>query len=169
MVCLPDMKEYENEELKSRIFIEETAYYRLLSIVADNPYNLETGGIIIGHYDAECKNAVITEFTKPPADSKAGKFHFYRGVEGLKRTLQKCWKEQDEYYLGEWHLHPGTSPNPSYADIKQMQKIAKDKNFKCKEPILLILGEKINIQNICLMLFKDERIHYFSKRSAKSE
>lgn len=35
------MKEYENIELKSKIFIEDAAYHKLLSIVADNKNKLK--------------------------------------------------------------------------------------------------------------------------------
>ncbi len=117
-----DMREYENIELKSKIFIEEAAYHKLLSVIADNGDKLETGGIIIGYYDDMCKNAVITEFTNPPEDSKSDRFRFYRGIQGLKKLLQQRWKERNEYYLGEWHLHPGSSPTPSATDIAQMKK-----------------------------------------------
>lgn len=161
MVCLLDMKEYENAELNSKIFIEDRVYQRLLSIISENKNKLETGGIIIGYYDVDCRNAIITECTKAPEDSKAARFRFYRGIKGLKNLLQKRWKERKEYYLGEWHLHPGSNPNPSHADIEQMKKIAKDKNFNCKEPILLILGEIANVEAISLMLFKNNQIYYY--------
>ena len=160
-----DMREYENRELRSKIFIEDAAYHKLMSIVADNKNKLETGGIIIGHYDAGCQNAVITECTKPPEDSKAARYRFYRGVKGLKDLLQQCWKEQNEYYLGEWHLHPGSSPTSSPADVAQMKKIAKDKNFNCKEPILMILGEIAEAQAVSLAVFKNDQVFYYEENN----
>lgn len=161
MVYLPVMKEFENIELKSKIYIEDAAYHKLLLIVADNKNKLETGGIIIGYYDETCQNAVITEFTRPPKDSKAARFRFYRGIKGLKSLLQQCWKEQNEYYLGEWHLHPDSSPTPSPADVAQMKKIAKDKNFNCKEPILMILGEVAKAHVVSLAVFKNNQVFYY--------
>ena len=165
MVYLPVMKEFENIELKSKINIEDAAYHNLLSIVADNKNKLETGGIIIGYYDETCQNAVITEFTNPPEDSKADRFRFYRGIQGLKKLLQQRWKERNEYYLGEWHLHPGSSPTPSATDIAQMKKIAQDKNFNCKEPILMILGEVAKSQVMSLAIFKNNLIFYYENKS----
>lgn len=162
---MQDMREYENIELNSKIFIESKAYHKLLSIVASNRNDLETGGIIIGYYDDMCQNAVITEFTNPPEDSKAARFKFYRGIKGLKEILQQCWKEQKEYYLGEWHLHPGSSPTPSAADIAQMKKIAQNKNFNCKEPILMVLGEVGMSQAISLSIFKNGLIFYYERNN----
>ena len=111
MVCLLDMKEFENIELQSKIFIEDCAYHKLLSIIAENGRKVETGGIIIGHYDTAFQNATITEFTGPPEDSKTARLRFYRGVKGLRNLLRQYWKERNEYYLGEWHLHPGSTPD----------------------------------------------------------
>ena len=93
MVCLLDMKEFENTELQSKIFIEDGAYHKLLSIIEESLRKVETGGIIIGHYDSAFQNAIITEFTGPPEDSKAGRFRFYRGIKGLRNLLQQYWKE----------------------------------------------------------------------------
>ena len=158
-----DMKEFENIELKSKIFIEDGAYHKLLSVVGKNERKFETGGIIIGHYDSTLCNAIIIEFTAPPKDSKRGRLQFYRGVKGLKNLLQRYWKERNEYYLGEWHLHPGSCPYPSNADVEQIKKISEDKNFKCKEPILLICGEVKRVQTICVMLFKDGKIYSYKE------
>lgn len=164
MVCLLDMKEFENIELQSKIFIEDCAYHKLLSIIAENGRKVETGGIIIGHYDTAFQNATITEFTGPPEDSKTARLRFYRGVKGLRNLLRQYWKERNEYYLGEWHLHPGSTPDPSYTDIEQMKEISKDKKFNCKEPILLIFGEVEKKQAVCIMLFKDEKMYSYKKR-----
>lgn len=161
MVCSQDMKGYENIELDSKIFIEDETYHELLSIISEKNKKTETGGIIIGYYDVRYKNAIITECTRAPEDSRATRCKFYRGIKGLKKILQKRWKERNEYYLGEWHLHPGSSPSPSCSDIKQMKKIVNDNNFNCKEPILMILGEVDNIQIINLMLFKNSQVFYY--------
>lgn len=65
------------------------------------------------------------------------------------------------YYLGEWHLHPGSSPTPSVTDISQMKKIEHNPKFNCKEPILLILGEKYNDSKVNLILFKDNKQYFY--------
>lgn len=167
MVYSLDMKEFENVELESKIFVEDGAYSKLLSIISENRKEFETGGIIIGYYDISCRNAIITEFTKAPEDSKAARYQFYRGIKGLKPLLKKRWKERSEYYLGEWHLHPGSSPDPSSIDIEQMKKIATNSSFNCKEPILLIMGESAKIQIMSLMIFKNDQVYYYVENKQK--
>lgn len=42
----------------------------------------------------------------------SGRSRFFRGIKGLNKLLEKKWKQKKEYYLGEWHLHPGRLPSP---------------------------------------------------------
>ena len=123
----------------------------------------ETGGIIIGYYDEECINAIITECTRPPRDSVATTSRFFRGIKGLNKLLEKKWKQKKEYYLGEWHLHPGRLPSPSMIDIAQMKKIENDLQFNCKEPILLILGEEANCPVLKLILFRNNKQYFYNE------
>ena len=100
----------------------------------------ETGGILIGHYSVRYDCALITEVTGPPKDSRSGKNWFYRGVKGLRGRLAHLWSKQDEYYVGEWHFHPGAPATPSVTDQKQMESIATSEEYHCPEPILVIVG-----------------------------
>lgn len=101
---------------------------------------IETGGILIGHYTREHDWAIITRVAGPPPDSERGVSWFFRGVKGLQRRLQQLWSKESSYYLGEWHLHPGHSAVPSKADIRQMKRISQDESYKCPEPLLMLVG-----------------------------
>jgi integrative and conjugative element protein (TIGR02256 family) len=101
----------------------------------------ETGGILIGQYTPDRKTALVTEATSAPADSHVGRSAFVRGVAGLRVLLRRRWKDKDHrYYLGEWHFHPARIVQPSFDDIEQMGRIALASNYRCKEPILMIVG-----------------------------
>lgn len=99
----------------------------------------ETGGILIGKYDSAGWRATVVEATPKPRGSSAGWFWFRRGNAGLRDLLQDRW-QNGLHYIGEWHFHPGGSPEPSVSDFKAMKKIALNENFQCKEPLLVILG-----------------------------
>jgi len=62
-----------------------------------------------------------------------------RSTQGIITKLKGAWKKQ-QYYLGEWHYHPNTSPKPSGLDLKTMLNLSKSKELHCPEPILLIIG-----------------------------
>ena len=107
--------------------------------LCDAANGLETGSILVGHYENRHSIAVVTRLPQVPLDSESGPFHFVRGIKGLRETLERLW-EKREYYLGEWHYHPNASPTPSTQDHRQMRTFAGDQSFKCPEPILLIVG-----------------------------
>lgn len=46
-----------------------------------------------------------------------------------------------------------------------MKKIAQDKNFNCKEPILMILGEVAKVKVISLSICKNDEIFYYDERA----
>ena len=99
----------------------------------------ETGGILGGYYNPEHDCAVVSAISTEPSDSRRGRSWFERGVNGLQRWLNGLWRRQ-QYYLGEWHFHPGGTSAPSNVDLSQMQRIASTKSYHCPEPVLLIIG-----------------------------
>lgn len=106
----------------------------------------ETGGILLGYYSDDSSTAIITEATIPPRDSSCGYNWFQRGIAGLKSLLIHRWKNSSRriFYIGEWHFHPAQMVIPSSEDYKQMQEISNSENYQCKEPIMLIIGNRIN-------------------------
>ena len=100
----------------------------------------ETGGILIGRYDTLHRTATVERVSGPPADSRAGRLWFYRGVEGLQTLLDRLWRSDESHYLGEWHHHPASDTTPSGQDLRQLRAIASDPSYCCPEPILLIVG-----------------------------
>lgn len=105
-----------------------------------NSYPKETGGILIGRYSSNLQQANVLVVTEAPTDSKSGRTWFYRGTNGLQKLLNDAWNNNNAYYLGEWHYHPGGAPNPSINDIVEMKKISRDVSYNCPEPVLIIAG-----------------------------
>jgi integrative and conjugative element protein (TIGR02256 family) len=102
--------------------------------------NRETGGILIGRYNESLDLAIVHQVSGPPRDSVSGRTWFHRGVEDLQKILLDRWRGARDYYLGEWHFHPGSPPVPSPDDEEQMKELASTAESLCPEPILLILG-----------------------------
>ncbi|HEY8270977.1 MAG TPA: Mov34/MPN/PAD-1 family protein [Pseudobdellovibrionaceae bacterium] len=100
----------------------------------------ETGGILIGKYSDDHNCALVYEISGPPRDSIRSATSFERGNQGLKDLLSGRFKDPGYYYLGEWHFHPFSSPEPSGRDLSQIKDIATSALYKCPEPILLIIG-----------------------------
>ncbi|WP_226580036.1 Mov34/MPN/PAD-1 family protein [Acuticoccus sediminis] len=99
----------------------------------------ETGGILIGSYGADGLDIDVVEATPKPKGSLSGWLWFQRGKTGLSELLEDRWR-LGLHYLGEWHYHPSAAPTPSGPDIEAMQKIAGDDAYRCRNPLLIILG-----------------------------
>ena len=105
----------------------------------------ETGGVMVGYYSDELDQAIVTEVSKKPDDSKSSGFTFVRGAKGLLNFFKNIWPYR-RYYLGEWHFHPFAKPNPSGDDFEAIKEIKVNPNYDCKIPLLLILGGNPNKQ-----------------------
>jgi integrative and conjugative element protein (TIGR02256 family) len=102
---------------------------------------LETGGILIGYYDKNLRNAVVEIALPAPPDSKHGKNFFERGIEGISENLIKIKQASGKlHYIGEWHSHPNSLPIASQTDKWQMQKFALRRLYGAQTPLLLIIG-----------------------------
>ena len=101
--------------------------------------NLETGGVLIGRYNEVHDTAMVTRVWGPPKDSVRKRTSFWRGTQGLQRQLDSSWRTR-EYYLGEWHYHPGGTGQPSEPDIVQMVQIANSLEYSTPEPVLIVVG-----------------------------
>lgn len=113
---------------------------RMLSLCHQSKHT-ETGGVLVGYYNETYSHAIITAVSSAPVDSQSGPTWFQRGIVGMQLWLNNLWKQkQPQYYLGEWHFHPGGTPQPSQTDISQMEKIALSKQYQCPEPLLIIIG-----------------------------
>lgn len=101
----------------------------------------ETGGILVGLYNHGLDTAIVTSAQPPPEDSSRSRSAFWRGIVGVRELLQHQWSQPlRTYYLGEWHVHPGFSPEKSTEDDVTMCRRGLREAFNCAVPILVILG-----------------------------
>lgn len=117
----------------------------------------ETGGILVGSYNEARTMAIITDVVSATTDSLSTPNSFRRGVEGLPAMLSQIWGK-NRYYLGEWHFHPSASPQPSRQDVAQMYDIATDANYRCANPIMLIVGGGRRRWRYSLHVVEDEML-----------
>ena len=82
---------------------------------------------------------MVTQVWGPPGDSVRRRTSFWRGTQGLQQQLDSLWNAR-EYYLGEWHYHPGGAGQPSKEDMRQMVRIATSVDYNTPEPVLIVVG-----------------------------
>ncbi len=120
-----------------RVLIAEEVIEQMAAISGDP--DSETGGVLIGRYSKNGAIAHVEIASAPPGDSSAGLDWFERGKNGLGDLLREQWNHpQRRYYVGEWHFHPIGRAEPSPQDRQQMAEIARDPNYHCERPLLII-------------------------------
>lgn len=107
----------------------------------------ETGGTFAGRYTEDLRYAVVHKVLLVPGEEGAGSLRaFVRDGLWLTGILLQIWRRSQgtEYYLGEWHSHPGQPPTPSMADKHEMSSIASDPREECAVPVLVIIGNDLS-------------------------
>ncbi|MER9491565.1 Mov34/MPN/PAD-1 family protein [Mesorhizobium sp. M0320] len=147
-------------------YVEARFLPALLNSVSDasgHAGQVETGGILIGRYLTDGHTVVLEEATEMPKDSQFGPTWFRRGQRGLEALLKDRWA-RGLHYVGEWHSHPGGSPEPSSDDLAAMHRIASDPLYRCPSPIMLIIGgeppQRVSISLSVVTMHKYHRLQY---------
>ena len=135
---MPDL-ELCSGDARFRVHVPGATVRRLLHLCRSSGAR-ETGGILVGRYSATLDCARVSAASGPPADSVRGPSWFERGTRGLQAWLERRWTSRGDHYLGEWHFHPYAAPVPSDTDLQQLARIARTVDYRCPEPLLLILG-----------------------------
>ena len=101
----------------------------------------ETGGTLVGHYEADRSVAVI-DLILVAKRAKRGSTWFIRPSDTEDRQLDELYDSSGGklLYLGEWHTHPRAAARPSLRDQRSLIEIAGSPDVACKTPLLLILG-----------------------------
>lgn len=118
--------------------IEPRAIRSMLNICS-RAAGLETGGVLIGRYSPFGDRVIVSRVTGPPRDSRRFRFNFIRGIAGLTRRFEQAWRD-GLYYVGEWHLHPKGSPQPTDTDTKQVLEFSRQRDYHCPHPVLVVVG-----------------------------
>jgi integrative and conjugative element protein (TIGR02256 family) len=113
----------------------------------------EVGTAIVGSYSDDGSSARVTGLTPLTTDSRGARTTFYRGVRGLFEFCRDVFRSSGGlvHYVGEWHSHPGGTPDPSGTDDANAMANARDQETRCAECILVILG--VNEQDATCRVF----------------
>ena len=85
----------------------------------------ETGGLLFGQRDDVSKVVWVSEATGPPPDSEASPQLFLCGTEGTSEANNEKGSRTrgSVRYVGMWHTHPDSVPEPSSTDLDTMQRL----------------------------------------------
>jgi len=121
----------------------------------------ETGGLLIGEIDDSLQSITIDVATGPPPDSKKSPQLFLCGVKGTAQLCQYHEKKSDRStkFIGVWHTHPVSMPEPSTVDINAMAKILHQQEKTPRHVVMLIVGYAAKKPEWRFHLFRKSDIH----------
>ena len=121
---------------------------QLKEFIQDEGNKLEAGGIIAGRFIVNSKDIIIDKITKPTVKDTRERFSFIRNQEEHQKIIAQYWKNSKGTcnYLGEWHTHPESYPEPSSIDTADWKRHLKKDQFSSRYLYFIIVGIKeINI------------------------
>ena len=110
--------------------------------IADKAHPDEGGTALYGHYSVDGKVAFIEGVAPESKDSEGSRFRFKRGASGLADFFRRLFERSrgGQFYVGEFHSHPGGAPRPSHTDDETQFSIACDGESCCEAPVLVLVG-----------------------------
>lgn len=122
---------------------------------ADATHPLETGASLVGHYSDDQRTAYVDVVSPTPADAERSRYGFRRGLKGLAAFLERVFTRSKgkQYYIGEFHSHPGGAPTPSPDDDTAQFSIARDPGAQCATPVLVIVGAEPEARRIGVYVY----------------
>ena len=102
----------------------------------------ETGGLLLGEIDDSLGKVWIDISSGAPPDSVKSEQLFQCGTDGTKELNDQhsIITEGSTRFLGVWHTHPVSRPNPSEVDIEAMARILHAQERTPRHVVMLIIG-----------------------------
>lgn len=104
--------------------------------------NKEAGGILLGRFVLDSNNIIIDKVTSPQSKDRRSRFSFKKLDSYHQYRINKEWTESEGKinFIGEWHSHPESHPNPSSLDVQEWKRKSKEDVYDNSFLIFIIVG-----------------------------
>ena len=120
---------------------------------------VETGGVLFGQVDDFLKVIWVSIASGPPPDSTSDRSGFFCGTRGVAQMNQEFVKRSrgSISFIGMWHTHPGSAPDPSSIDRDSMERLFASSDFQGRHFLMMIIGGSWKTPLIAGSLFERSR------------
>lgn len=141
---------------KLKVIIEDNALNHMYKYKPER-YSYENGGVLLGKFNKNESVYIISDVSTTNNKDKKGRNFFIRNKRQAQIIINEFWEKSkgEINYLGEWHTHNETYPNPSFTDKNLVKQMLNNKNLEIKNVFMIILGRK-NELYICTIDSKKE-------------
>ena len=118
--------------------------------------DFETGAVLFGQIADFLSIIWIPPANGPPPDSVASRTQFICGSCGVADTAQDLAERTRGAveFIGMWHTHPGSHPEPSSTDRQAIRKLMGTSDFGGRQFLMLIVGGYARSPFVAGSLFK---------------
>lgn len=108
----------------AKLKLDEVVVNRISSYRQTGPKDREAGGVLLGRHLVASPHRVVDDITEPMTGDKRSRYQFKRGHSSHQRRIDAAWEASGATcaYLGEWHTHPESIPNPSSIDLDDWRR-----------------------------------------------
>lgn len=112
------------------------------SYVQNDRHKPEGGGVMLGRYIIDSRDAVIDKISFPMPGDRATRTTFFRKKRAHQQIIDREWEASNHTctYMGEWHTHPEPFPSPSCLDEFNWKRKLKEDIFDSDSLFFLIIG-----------------------------
>lgn len=131
-----------------KIKVSKAALKVINEFIQNENTSPESGGVLLGRFIKNSRDIVIDNVTVPMKGDNRKRHSFKRLSPLHQQIIDDEWKKSKGTcnYLGEWHTHPETNPEPSGVDKKDWRRKLKNDTFSSRYLYFLIAGtENISI------------------------
>lgn len=109
--------------------------------IQDQPFKPESGGYLIGYQHSETENISLEAASHPYTFDNRNRVRFSIRDPRHYIFLKKA-RRRKSYYMGVWHTHPESVPEPSKMDWDDWRQTLKSDRTGCQYVFLIIAGYK---------------------------
>ncbi|EIE1264025.1 Mov34/MPN/PAD-1 family protein [Vibrio parahaemolyticus] len=121
----------------------------------------EAGGMLFGSINGSAVN--VEDISTPSILDKRSPIGFRWHRESANETIIK-FSKKGLHYLGDWHSHPQSKPEPSHSDIESIRSTYNDSVHELNYFILFILSNG-DIQSSYVALSNGKKEYQLTLRS----
>jgi integrative and conjugative element protein (TIGR02256 family) len=112
--------------VKLRLNVAPEARTNILRLAPESADECETGGILLGRGPSRHGLIDVLEAGDPGPKAERHADRFLRDLDHARALAERAWDRARALWVGEWHTHPKSGPEPSARDLVTYSEILAD-------------------------------------------
>lgn len=111
--------------------------------------SLEAGGQLFARFDSDIIR--VERATGPRSSDRRGPTEFIPNRMAERREIRRAFTD-GFHYVGDWHTHPESTPNPSQIDIQSFREMYRKSRHGLASFLMVIVGNSLDDNGLYVAL-----------------